>query len=496
LFNHFVDLLNRLIFLLIMLNKQKLKKMKIISKTLKLLPLFLFVFAFQACSDDDDNGPVAPAPLNIVEIASANPNLSSLVGALQAADGDLVTLLGGSGPFTVLAPTNDAFQALLDSNPAWNGLGDIDTAVLQQVLSNHVISADISSTDLVGLGSGYAKTNADGAGGQKLSLYFDTTSGVTFNGVSSVVSGGADVDASNGTIHIVDAVIGLPTIVDLAVANSDFGTLTSALVGEDLVDTLNSAGPFTVFAPNNDAFTNFTNPNGNALSNILLNHVLIGTTEISTGLATGYVNTGATNVDGDNLSLFVNTDGGVTLNGVSTVTAADIVGTNGVIHAVNSVIDLPTIVTHATANPGLMNLVASLVEADGSAANPMLIPTLSGDGPFTVFAPLDSAFVALLDSNPAWNSPADIDDALLNSVLTHHVIAGANVRAEDLADGAMPTTFEGDMITINLPGNDGNDAKITDGAGNTDIDIVLTNVQAINGVVHAVETVLIPDTTN
>ena len=77
---------------------------------------------------------------------------------------------------------------------------------------NHVISQDLTSSDLIGLGSGYSRTNADGAGGENLSIYFDTTNGVRFNGVSSVVTGGADVDASNGTVHIVDAVIGLPDV--------------------------------------------------------------------------------------------------------------------------------------------------------------------------------------------------------------------------------------------------------------------------------------------
>ncbi|MGB3607723.1 fasciclin domain-containing protein [Psychroserpens sp.] len=478
--------------------------MKIISKLLKFLPLILVLLAFQACSDDDDGGtPVDPALLNIVEIASANPNLSSLVAALGAADGDLVNLLS-SGTFTVLAPDNDAFQALLDSNDAWDTIDDIDSAVLAQVLLNHVINGSVTSADLTAQGSGYTKTNADGVASQKLSLYYDTSNGVTFNGTSTVATGGADISASNGTIHIIDAVIALPSIVDLVAANTNnLSLLTSSLVDEDLDDVLAGDGPFTVFAPTDAAFTGFSNDNGNALSEILLNHVLIGTSAISTGLDTGYVTTGATFDDGDtdddnnvNLSLFINTDGGVNLNGVSTVTTADIIGTNGVVHVVNGVIDLPTIVTHAQANPGLSALVASLLEADGSDANPMLVPTLSGDGPFTVFAPLDTAFTALLATDATWNSPADIPDALLNSVLTHHVIVGANARAEGLTDGMMPETLEGDLITINLPGNDDNAAKITDGSGNEDIDIVLTNVQCANGVVHAVESVLIPDTTN
>ncbi len=471
--------------------------MKIISKTLKLLMIFSLVLAFQACNNDDDE-PFVPAPLSIVEIVSANPNLSSLASALQAADGNLIDLLNGNGPFTVLAPTNDAFQALLDSNDDWNSVNDIDSAVLSQVLLNHVISGDLTSTALVGLGSGYTRTNADGAGAENLSIFYDTSSGVRFNNVSSVVTGGADISASNGTVHIVDAVIGLPNLVDHATANPMLSDLVDALTdGGNMTFTnlLSTTGDFTVFAPNNNAFGAFTNPNNYDINNILSNHVIVGTTAISSSLANGYINTAAMNVDDDNLSMYINTESGVTLNGTSSVIQADIVATNGVIHIVDNVIDLPTIVTHASANPGLTSLVASLVEADGSAADPMLVSTLSGEGPFTVFAPLDSAFAALLDSNPDWNSPADIDDDLLNSVLRHHVLNG-NIRAGDLTDNLMAPTLEGDMITINLPGNEGNPAKITDGSGNTDIDIVLVDVQAINGVVHAVESVLIPDTMN
>ena len=122
----------------------------------------------------------------------------------------------------------------------------------------------------------------------------------------------------------------------------------------------------------------------------------------------------------------------------------------------------------------------------------MLIPTLSGyDGTYTVFAPLNSAFETLLNTNPAWNGVADIDDALLNSVLLHHVVSG-NVRSGDLVDGISPATLEGDTITINLPGTDGNIADVTDGAGNSDIGIVAVDVQAGNGVIHVLNKVMLP----
>ncbi|MEP5254014.1 MAG: fasciclin domain-containing protein [Winogradskyella arenosi] len=301
------------------------------------------------------------------------------------------------------------------------------------------------------------------------------------------------------------------TIVDVAIENN-LTSLAAALEATDLVSTLQSDGPFTVFAPTNDAFSDFLTEANIDLSNmtateivtvrnVLSNHVIAGATITSTdliGAGSGYVSTEAAGVAGNNMSLFYNfTEGSVVLNGMSTVTTADVTASNGIVHVVDEVITLPSIVTFATADPNFSSLVEALTADD----QPDFVTTLSlpigvTPTPFTVFAPVNSAFQALLDSNDNWNSIENIDSDLLTSVLEHHVITEANVRSEDLSDGMMPTTLEGDMITINLPGNDGNPAKITDGAGNTDIDIIAVDVQAINGVIHAVETVLLPDTTN
>lgn len=327
-----------------------------------------------------------------------------------------------------------------------------------------------------------------------VSLFFDTSDGVTFNGVSSVVT--PDVKALNGIVHVVDAVIDIPNIVDHAVANPGLTSLVGALTdggNTTFTDLLsNEEELFTVFAPGNDAFSAFTNPNSNDLNAILSNHVVVGAAAFSADLTNSYVNTAAEFAADENLSLYINTDDGVTLNGISNVVTADIVASNGVIHTVDAVIDLPTVVTFAVADPTFDSLQAALT-AEGQ---PDFVTTLSGAGPFTVFAPTNDAFQALLDSNDMWNGLADIDGGLLTSVLQHHVVSGANVRSGDLTDGITATTLEGDDITINLPGTGDNIADITDGAGNTGIGIIAVDVQASNGVIHAVNTVLIPDTMN
>jgi len=423
----------------------------------------------------------------ITDLALGNENLESLVAALQAADGDLPSVLRGEGPFTVLAPTDEAFETFLGGAQ----LSDIPVDVLTNVLLNHVISGEVTSADLASLGSGYTKTLAVGAGDENVSLYFDASGDVIFNGVSTVQV--PDVKALNGIVHVVNAVIDIPNIVEHAVANPNLSSLVGALTSggnttfTDLLSNENE--DFTVFAPNNDAFTAFTNPNGNDLNAILSNHVVIGAAAFSTGLENSYVNTAAEFAANENLSLYINTDDGVTLNGTSDVILADIVASNGVIHVVDAVIDLPTVVTFAAADPNFSTLVQALTELTPSTDFVSVLSAQGGSGsdPFTVFAPTNTAFEAL---------PSIPGEADLIPILQHHVVAGANVRSGDLSNGATANTLEGDALTFSLPGTGDNIADITDGAGNTGIGIIAVDVQAINGVVHVIDTVLIPDTTN
>ena len=479
--------------------------------TLFYLRIFVFsllILPLGSCSDDDngngDNG--NGDAKNIVEVALEEDQLALLVQALQAADGDLVNVLQGPGPFTVLAPTNAAFTAFLASN-GFGSLDEVPTDVLAEILLNHVIAGDIKSTDLASLGRGYASTSATGAGGNNISIYFNATTGVRFNNVSAVTDGGADIEASNGTIHIVDAVIPLPSIASHAAANADFSSLVTALgaADGDLIGDLTGDGPFTVLAPDNAAFSDFLGDtplgsvNTAVLRRILLNHVLdadlgaVSSTELG-ALGNGYVNT-SVNGAGDNpMSLYFNTSGGVAFNGISSVTEADIVGTNGIIHAVDAVIDLPTIVTFAAADPNFSTLVDALTDLTPGVDYVDILSRTEGsnaDGinpDFTVFAPTDEAFAALIDE--LGGVP---EASVLSEVLNHHVITEANIASTDLSGDDTVNTLQGDPITITLPGTGNNIADVTDGAGNTDIGIIFVDVQAENGVIHVVNKVLLPN---
>lgn len=468
----------------------------------KLSMLLLATLVLWSCSNDDDGStPINPpsnATLNIVETAQATTDLSILVDAVIQAN--LTTTLSGTGPYTVLAPTNAAFQEFLDSNPAWNSLADIDNETLTQVLLNHVISGTVTSSALISAGSGYTSTLADGAGGQNLSIYYNTASGVKFNDLATVTT--ADVSASNGMVHIVDQVITLPSIVDHAIANPSLSSLVAAVTRTDQAAVLaaltgaTETNPLTVLAPVDTAFSTFLDGTplgdvpGPALTQILLNHTINGFVASTTLTAAGegYANTNATGA-GNPMSIYYNTSNGVTFNGISTVAIADIVGTNGIVHAVDAVVDLPTIATFATANPALSSLVAALELADTGTPTVPYIATVSdaAAGPFTVFAPTNDAFAdLLLELDPTGGTAlGDVAPATVDGILTYHIVS-ANVQSSMLMSGTV-TTLGGDITA------DATAFTLTDPNGRvSNIITTLVDIQAVNGVVHAIDKVLLP----
>ena len=225
------------------------------------------------------------------------------------------------------------------------------------------------------------------------------------------------------------------------------------------------------------------------LSKILLNHIISGTVNSTalTSAVSGYATTKATNMDGDNLSLYFNTSSGVKFNGFSNVIKADLVATNGIVHIINKVIGLPTVVTFTTADPNFSTLVSALTRDDLTSDFVSLLSTdvTTDPAPFTVFAPINEAFNELL-TELVITSLLDIDEPTLDAVLKHHVVGGANVLASDLADNLTITTLGGDIIA-NITGG----ASLTDSSGRVS-EIITVNIQANNGVIHAINKVILP----
>jgi uncharacterized surface protein with fasciclin (FAS1) repeats len=453
-----------------------------------LLPIFVVILAFTAC-DDNDDGIVFETP-SVTSLLGTDSNLSSLRSALERAD--LVATLSNLESFTVLAPTNDAFSTFLADN-GFASLDDVPTDLLRQTLLNHVFAANILSRDLT---TGFTTTSATSAAtGTPMSIYINTSNGVRFNGISSVTA--PDVQVQNGTIHVVDAVISLPTVVDLAIAAEETSSLVAAVSAAGLVDDLSAEGPFTVLAPTNNAFAQFLDDNGFAelgdvptdvLTQTLLNHV-IGSSLQSTDLSTGYTSTLATSAaSGTNMSLYIDTTSGVRFNGISSVNAANINANNGVIHLVDAVIGLPSVVDFALADPNFSTLVAALTRDDLTTDFVSILSTPNGTAPapFTVFAPINDAFADLLDELNL-SALSDIDEPTLNATLTYHVVGEANVRSGVLTDNFIVPTLGGD-ITADVTGG----PTLTDGNGRESA-IIATDVQANNGVIHAINKVILPN---
>lgn len=273
------------------------------------------------------------------------------------------------------------------------------------------------------------------------------------------------------------------TIVDIATEAGSFTTLLAAADAAGLVDTLQGDGPFTVFAPTDEAFAAL--PEGTveglladpeALADILLYHVVSGKV-----LAADVVGlTSAMTVQGTDVNITV--DGTSVMLNDSNVTATDIEASNGVIHVIDAVL-LPapteppadamgTIVEVAQAAGGFETLIAAAQAAGLDAA-------LSSDGPFTVFAPTDEAFSALPEGTVE-SLLADPD--ALSNILLYHAVSG-KFLAEDVLGLDFATTLQGSDVTISI---DGDAVKINDAT------VLVTDIEASNGVIHVIDSVILP----
>ena len=418
--------------------------------------------------------PTEPETTTVVDVI-VNSDVHNLLEA-AVIEADLAGALSGEGPFTVFAPTDDAFLALAG---ALNASAEDLLALpeLADILLYHVVGAQVLSTDLA---DGATATTLNGA---------DVT--VTINGDGIFINDAqvtvADIVTDNGVVHVIDAVLLPPTepetttVVDVIVNSDVHNILEAAVIEADLAGALSGEGPFTVFAPTDDAFAALAEAlNATAedllalpeLADILLYHV-VGAQVLSTDLADGAT---ATTLLGEDVTVTINDDG-IFINDAQ-VTVADIVTDNGVVHVIDAVLLVPEpyTVVDVIVNSDVHNILeAAVIEADLAGA-------LSGEGPFTVFAPTDDAFAALAE---ALNATAEDLLALpeLADILLYHVV-GAQVLSTDLADGATATTLLGEDVEVSIECDGSifiNDAQVT-----------VADILTDNGVVHVIDAVLLP----
>lgn len=277
-------------------------------------------------------------------------------------------------------------------------------------------------------------------------------------------------------------------VVQVAQGDSRFGILAEAVTAADLATTLSGPGPFTVFAPTNDAFAALLTELGVTKDQLLANkplltavlkyHVLpskVDKSAVALGQPITPLDGGIFKVDQVGTDLVI-TDG---RNRASKIVVTDVAASNGVIHAVDKVL-LPAdknIVQTAAANPSFSILVEAVTAAH-------LEGTLSGTGPFTVFAPTDAAFGALLTELGITKAQLLADTALLTKVLTYHVVPSRVLKAQ-VPVGAPITTAQGETFTVNAS------LAITDRRGRI-ASISATDVLASNGVIHVIDKVILP----
>ncbi len=287
------------------------------------------------------------------------------------------------------------------------------------------------------------------------------------------------------------------TIFEHVASSMNYSYLLHALQKTDLDDILNGEGNYTLYAPNNSAFIGFLMRRGyntldevplEALKKLLLNHVIAGQIRYR-DFKSGYYPTAAvSDVNDRPLSIYINqVNMRVTLNGSSRIVQGNINASNGVIHAVNAVIPIPSLVTFVLADPNLYNLSLALTRDDLTEDFPTILNTENGraPAPFTVFAPNNMAFVDLLNELQIDRLNL-IDEPTLNLTLNHHVLVETNALSSDLSDNLTLSTLGGD-ITANV--SDG--VSLTDGNARVS-KIIASDIQANNGVLHIIDKVILP----
>lgn len=460
----------------------------LVERAKQIFVTLMFAVFLAACSDGSSNrnnnnaAPEEPVPLgSIVDVAIEAGNFETLVTALQATGLD-ATLADETQTFTVFAPTDEAF-ALLGEDTINALLAD--TEALSDILLYHVIAGQAVDAETA---QSLAGTTVETANGDSIAITL--RDGALFINESQVVT--ADVEASNGIIHVIDAVLIPPadqeplgSIVDVAVANGSFTTLVAALQATGLDATLaDETQTFTVFAPTDDAFALLGEDTINALladtdtlADILLYHVIAGSA-VDSVTATSLDGQTAEMANGDLVNIAIR-DGNLFIND-SQVIIADVAASNGVIHVIDAVLIPPsdeagTIVDVAVEAGSFTTLVAAL-QATGLDA------TLADEtAEFTVFAPTDDAFALLGDDTI--NALLEDTDAL-SDILLYHVLPGAVDSTTALSlDGSMVEMANGDTVTL----------SVRDGAlFINESQVIAVDIAASNGIIHVIDAVLLP----
>jgi len=435
---------------------------------------------------------------NIVEVAKSDDDFSILVKALTRVN--LADTLSVGGPYTVFAPTNDAFEEYLDGV----SIDKVDVESLTQILLYHVLPVKVKKSDLLDTDTVTTVKNND----ISVSAWFKWWKWayqVFLNDDTEVTA--FDIMASNGVIHVIDRVLKpAGNIVEVAKSDDDFSILVEALTRANLADTLSGDGDFTVFAPTNAAFEEYLDGDSidivdvQSLTQILLYHVLSGKVEKSDLLDTDTV----TALDNNDIYISMYSSFWkykkrktndlfewlyeVIINDNTKVTKFDIIASNGVIHAIDTVLEpVGNIVEVAKSDDNFSILVEALTRAN-------LADVLSGEGPYTVFAPTNAAFEEYLDGVSIDN--VDLDS--LTNILLNHVLSGKSKKLDLLDTDTVTALNENDIsisaffkwLKISSKKKTKQFEQHIDVFLNDDTEVTAFDIMTSNGVIHVIDSVL------
>ncbi|GAA4281943.1 hypothetical protein GCM10022260_23660 [Gaetbulibacter aestuarii] len=447
-----------------------------------------------SCFKDDNvlENKLSQNPKNIGEIISENPDLTTLLSALEGAN--LLETLKTTTTYTVFAPENSAFENV--------DLSALSEDEITNVLLNHVIKTttpDFTST----MTTGYLSSMASGPENTNLSIFVNKGDAIVINGNAMINSDGEDLGATNGIVQITDNLVMPATLVDHILANPDYSMLAAAVEKADLVDVLNGSDIFTVFAPNDAAFekfmmdieaafgwTSLDDIPVDTLKEVLFYHVVAGKNLVS-GDA---LDTTQSTVQGE--SLTIGKDGSIDdMSYTNTMlNLLDVQATNGVIHGVNKVL-LPNTIFQAILDKTL-NIVERCDDRGFSSFTAAIekvgLTSMVSTDQLTAFAPNNGAFTTFFltinnfDGLDDFDTPEELD--ALKSLVEYHLAAGSTLSS-GLTPGMTIETLNGDAITY-----DESSMSIAPSHENApNGTIVNADIGANNGVIHEIDNVLVPD---
>lgn len=458
-----------------------------ISKLTKILPVLLLACVLFSCQDDDDNGNVIEGNNSIINYLQKN-NEYSIIAQTVVKAGYEGTLDGNSGTYTFFAPDNEAMNIYF-SDLGISGLEALSDEEAQRLVDYHLLQ---TPNDAENFTTGYLKTNAkkvlNDSVSYNLDLFVDSEEELLFNAQTRIVFPNIDVD--NGVLHGIDKVLNPPNITNLMQIDSRLLSFYEELEAENLLSEIQTEDDKTIFVPidiNLDPFLANQNFTTSEKVNFLKNHLMEGffTTDF---LQTGYFKNRAVANNSNHIDTYFNLTLGLLLNGTSNIIEQDIVGTNGVIHILDKVLEVPDLYTFINADADLFTFQTALTRDDQLPEN-YINRLMSNDGtesPFTIFAPIDTAFEsALLELFPNQNATLeDIDTANLTSLLNNHIVTNNAYTLGNLPLSV--NTLESQIQVIKTDST----FTLTD-VQQRQSNSIRVDVQAKNGLLHKIDTLLL-----